>query len=83
MATKLACTHPNCTYEGIFTIEDGEHLCMQHIHRGFRGCQMGAVKVTLPDVPSRGRMRARRYLAGVRLAPASIRHCCRSWPGLP
>ena len=32
MATKLACTHPNCTYEGIFTIEDGEHLCMQHIH---------------------------------------------------
>ena len=32
MAVKRACTHPDCTEEGIFTIEDGEHLCMQHIH---------------------------------------------------
>jgi hypothetical protein len=32
MAVKHACAHPDCTNEGIFTIEDGERLCMQHIH---------------------------------------------------
>jgi hypothetical protein len=33
MAIKHACTHSDCREEGIFTVEDGEHLCMQHIHK--------------------------------------------------
>ena len=32
MAIKHACAHSDCTEEGIFTVEDGEHLCMHHIH---------------------------------------------------
>jgi hypothetical protein len=45
IAIKQACAHPDCTDEGIFAIEDGEHLCMQHIHERIPW---------LPTSPSRG-----------------------------
>ena len=56
MAVKRACTHPDCTEEGIFTIEDGEHLCMQHIHEQIPWLPNGRRRSHLARPPICGRM---------------------------